>query len=304
MEKIYDLIIVGAGAAGLSAAIYGARANLSTAVIDSKNIFGGQMLNTPEIDNYPGLPSMSGFELSEKFYSHASKYNVDFFEEKAEKLRCEKDIKSIICKSGSILKGKTVIIASGGVHRKLGVPGEERLLGKGVGYCASCDGALFREKEVFVAGGGDTAFVYAIYLSRICSRVHLIHRRDKFRAAESYVARLRNMKNADIITNEIIKSINGNEKVESITVMSGSAEKEYPADGIFIAIGVEPDKSLYEEILDTDPVGFIIAKEDCKTSVEGIFAAGDVRSKYFRQISTAVGDGACAAHSAELYLER
>ncbi len=302
MDKRYDLIIIGSGPAGLAAGIYAERARLDTLVIEKEYVSGGQVINTYEVDNYPGLPGINGFDLSMKFREHADKLGVRFVTDKVTEIRRRAEENLVVCEEGTY-RSRAVIIASGAVHRKLGVPGEEEFAGAGVSYCATCDGAFFRDKDVAVAGGGDVAIEDAVFLARICRKVYLIHRRDELRGAKILQETLMGLENVEILWNSTVEEIRGEGQVKSLllrnTKTGGTSELE--VRGIFIAVGILPDSRAFEGLVSMDH-GYIIAGEDGKTDVPGIFAAGDVRTKALRQIVTAVADGANAVASAERYL--
>ena len=299
MEHIYDLIIIGSGPAGLSAAIYAQRARLDALVIEKEMMSGGQVLTTYEVDNYPGLPGINGFDLGMKFREHADRLGARFAEDQV--LQVEKTEEGFLVKGEKeIYRTSTVLIATGAAHRKLGVPGEERLAGLGVSYCATCDGAFFRDKVTAVAGGGDVALEDAIFLSRICRKVYLIHRRDELRGAKSLQEAVMALDNVEILWDTVIEEIQGDGQVESLKLKNKKTgeERDLPVQGVFIAVGITPNSQAFEGTVEMDR-GYIIAGEDCRTSVPGILAAGDVRTKQLRQIVTAAADGANAVTSAE-----
>lgn len=302
MGKIYDVVIIGSGPAGLTAAIYAKRAELETIVIEKEIASGGQVLNTYEVDNYPGLPGINGYDLGMKFREHADKLGAEFVTDDVMRVEKADDLFVVVCEEASYTT-RTVIIATGASHRKLAVPGEEELTGMGVSYCATCDGAFFRNRVTAVTGGGDVAIEDAIFLSRLCKKVYLIHRRDELRGAKTLQTQLFSLENVEVVWDTVIEKINGEEQVESITiknVKTGSTE-DLPVDGVFIAVGINPQSGAFDGLVDMDH-GYIKAGEDCETSVPGIFAAGDVRTKQLRQVSTAVADGANAITSVERYL--
>lgn len=301
---IYDVIIIGSGPAGLSAAIYAKRAELECVVIEKAGLSGGQIINTYEVDNYPGTPGISGFDLSTKFREHCDKLGTEFVTGEVISLELEDDIKVIKLDDNSVYKSKTVIVATGGVPRHLDVEGEEQFSGLGVSYCATCDGAFFRKKTVAVVGGGDVAVEDAIFLARICERVYVIHRRDQFRANKSSTAKLLAMENVTVLWDSVVERINGSEAVESMEVknVKNSEKRKLDVSGVFIAVGYLPNSEAYRNTVATDGGGYIIAGEDCETNVPGIFAAGDVRTKELRQIITAAADGANAITAVEKYL--
>ena len=303
MEKIYDLVIIGSGPAGLSAAIYGVRAKLDLLVIEQEMMSGGQILNTYEVDNYPGLPGISGFDLGMKLREHADKLGAVFAEDTVTGLEVKEDgVKQVIC-AGAVYEAKTVIIAGGAHHSLLGIPGEQELTGMGVSYCATCDGAFYKNKTTAVIGGGDVALEDAIFLARLCGKVYIVHRRDEFRGARVLQERLLSMENVVPVMDSVGVSVNGSGKVSSLTVknVKTGEEKDLAVDGVFIAVGIVPNSDPYK-VVARDEKGYIIAGETCETSVPGIFAAGDVRGKQLRQVITAAADGANAVTSAERYL--
>jgi len=303
MSKLYDLIVIGSGPAGLAAAIYGVRAKLDLLVIEKEMMSGGQIINTYEVDNYPGLPGINGFDLAVKFRGHAEKLGAEFTEDKVKDLIPEENgNKKVICEKETY-ETKTVIIASGAHHSLLNVQGEKELSGKGVSYCATCDGAFYKKKVTAVVGGGDVALEDAIFLSRLSAKVYIIHRRNEFRGAKILQEALLGTANIEPVYDSIVEKINGTDKVDSVTVRNVRTEekKEIPADGVFVAVGIVPDSDAFS-CVKRDEKGYVIAGEDCRTNIPGIFAAGDVRTKQLRQIITAASDGANAVTSAEKYL--
>lgn len=303
MEQIYDVLIIGSGPAGMTAAIYGKRAGLSVAVLEGNYINGGQILNTYEVDNYPGLPGISGLDLADKFKEHAASHGAEFLRGKAESVSLEGNIKVVHTRKEDF-RCRTLVISSGAVHRKLGVPGEETLNGMGVSYCATCDGAFFRDKTVAVVGGGDVAVEDAIFLARGCRKVYVIHRRDQLRAAKTLQDSLFATEGVEMYWNGVVTRIDGENKVQRITVENTKTgeSQELEVDGVFIAVGITPDTGFVKDFVELDSQGYIIAGEDGKTSVPGVFAAGDVRTKQLRQVITAAADGANCITSAEEYL--
>lgn len=302
---MYDLIIIGSGPAGLSAAIYAKRAGLELLVLEKAPMSGGQVLNTYEVDNYLGMPGMNGFDMGMKFREHTDKLGIDFQEAQVRSLTVRDGVKVIGTDDGE-LEAKTVILATGAVHAHLGVPGEEELAGVGVSYCATCDGAFFRGKTVAVAGGGDVALEDAIYLARFCKKVYLIHRRDEFRGARVLQEELKKLENVEILYSCTVEEIRGGECVESLLVRNVKTEEisELEADGIFVAVGIRPSTELVRELAECDEAGYVLAGEDCATNIPGLYAAGDVRKKPVRQIITAVADGANAAVAAGAFCSR
>lgn len=303
MSVIYDVIIVGSGPAGLAAAIYGQRAGLSSLVLEESYVSGGQVLNTYDVDNYPGLPGISGMELAEKFHEHAKSMGASFLTAAVTAIREEGDRKVVETAKGD-LSARTVILATGAHHRLLGVPGEERLTGMGVSYCATCDGAFFRDKTVAVVGGGDVAVEDAIFLARGCKKVYVIHRRDQLRAAKILQEKLLSLDNVEMKWNCVAEEILGDSQVSGVKVrdVKTGEGSELAVSGVFIAVGILPNTGFLGDFVQLDEGGYIVAGEDMKTSVPGVFAAGDVRTKALRQIITAAADGANAITSVEAYL--
>ena len=301
---MYDLIIVGAGPAGLAAAIYAARAELKFIVLEKEIMSGGQIINTYEVDNYPGLYHMGGFDLAMKFCEHADALGASFVTGEVEKIEEISGGKKVICKDGTEYETKTVILSGGAKHRKLEVPGEDALAGSGVSYCATCDGAFFRGKEVAVVGGGDVAVEDALFLARLCKKLYVIHRRDTIREAKTLVSRLVSTENVEIIYDSVVKEIQGKFKVESIVLTNKKTaeERTVSLEGVFIAVGMLPETKSYEGLVELDSSGYIKADETGITSCPGIFAAGDIRTKELRQVVTAASDGANAVQSVERYL--
>ena len=302
-EKIYDVIIIGSGPAGLSAAIYAERAKLSTLVLEASYISGGQVVNTYEVDNYPGLPGISGMDLGNTLREHAEKLGTQIVQARVTELELEGEVKKVITRKETY-RSKTVLIATGAVHRGLGVAGEKELSGSGVSYCATCDGAFFKNLTVAVVGGGDVAVEDAIFLARACKKVYVIHRRDSLRAAKVLQERLFALPNVEMVWNSTVKEITGEMQVESITIsnLKENVEEKLLVDGCFIAVGILPNNKLVKDSLDLDEGGYIKAGEDGITSIPGVFAAGDVRTKQLRQIITAAADGANSITSIQNYL--
>ncbi len=300
---MYDVIIVGAGPAGLTAAIYAKRAMLNVLVIEKSYMGGGQVLNTYEVDNYPGLKGISGFDLGNKFQEHAKELGVDIIEADVVDIVDKGKIKEIITEEKTY-EARSVIISTGASHRKLNVPGEEELTGMGVSYCATCDGAFFKDKTTVVVGGGDVAVEDAIFLSRMCKKVYLVHRRDELRAAKMLQDTLLGKDNIEVVWDSVVEKINGEAQVESISIknVKTNEQKVIMTDGVFVAIGMTPNNDIVEKLVEVDKNGWIIAGEDCKTSKEGFWAIGDVRTKALRQIITAAADGANAITSIQNYL--
>ena len=300
--KIYDLVIIGSGPAGMSAAIYAQRAMLDFIVIEKEYMPGGQVVQTYEVDNYPGIPKTNGMDLGMKFSEHAKELGVESITAEVKEINADNEIKEIILKNGDILKTKTIILATGAVHQTLGVEGEEKLKGMGVSYC---DGAFFRNKVTAVVGGGNVALEDALFLSRMCEKVYLIHRRDEFRGAKILQDEVKKNDKIEILWNTIVTKIDGDEVVQSIQLqdVDNHVDKSLDVDGIFIAVGTKPASKLLSGKLSTDEKGYIIAGEDGVTNIPGIFVAGDGRSKNLRQVVTAVSDGANCVYSVERYLQ-
>ncbi|MBO5114072.1 MAG: FAD-dependent oxidoreductase [Lachnospiraceae bacterium] len=325
---MYDVIIIGSGPAGLSASVYAKRAGLKALTLEKNPVSGGQVLNTYEVDNYLGLPGINGFDMGMKFREHADGLGCEF--QTAEVLsvckehREEKQLKAasvnetavdaafepvraqgfMIETDEGVFRAKAVVAAMGAVHAKLGIPGEEEMAGRGVSYCATCDGAFFRGKVTAVIGGGDVAVEDAIFLARGCEKVYLIHRRDELRAAKILQEEVMSLPNVEIIWDTVAEKIEGNGQVEGISLKNVKTgdKMELPVDGVFVAVGILPDSEILKEIVNCDPKGYVLAGEDGVTDVPGIFAAGDIRSKKLRQIVTAVADGASAIQSVQEYL--
>lgn len=302
MSKMYDVVIIGSGPAGLTAAVYGKRAELNMVVIEKELASGGQVLNTYEVDNYPGLPGINGYDLGMKFREHAEKLGAEFVTDEVLRIETSENGFTVVGEE-KIYPTKTVIIATGAHHRKLSVIGEEELAGMGVSYCATCDGAFFRNKVAAVVGGGDVAIEDAIFLARMCKKVYLIHRRNQLRGAKTLQTQLFNQENVEILWDTIVEEIEGGDQVESLTIKNSKTEEtqKLAVDGVFIAVGINPQSKAFDNLVEMDH-GYIRAGEDCETNIPGIFAAGDVRTKQLRQISTAVSDGANAITSVERYL--
>jgi thioredoxin reductase (NADPH) len=303
-DKIYDVIIIGAGPAGMTAAVYTSRANLSTLMIE-RGVPGGQMVNTEEVENYPGFDSILGPDLSNKMFEHAKKFGAEYAYGDIKEVIDGKEFKLV--KAGSKeYKARAIIIATGAEYKKLGVPGEAELGGRGVSYCAVCDGAFFKNKQLVVVGGGDSAVEEGVYLTRFAEKVTIVHRRDQLRAQKILQERAFANDKVDFIWNHTVKQINEKDgKVGSVTLVStvDGSEREFPCDGVFIYVGMVPLTKPFENLGITNEAGYIVTNELMETKVPGIFAAGDVREKHLRQIVTATGDGSIAAQSAQHYVE-
>lgn len=300
--KVYDVLIVGGGPAGYTAALYATRSGFKTAVLERLSP-GGQMATTSQVDNYPGYPEgVDGFELGEKMQQGAERFGAETIFAEVNSADLKANPKCLDTSEGKIY-GKTVILATGAEPRKLGLPDEDTLLGKGIAYCATCDGMQFKGKVVAVNGGGNTAVEDALYLAKLCKKVYMVHRRDALRAAPVYLESLKK-NGVEILWNSKIVELLHDKRLTGmrLTDTKTAVKRDVPVDGIFVAIGRVPDSQLYADQIATDEAGYILAGEDMKTSEPGVFAAGDVRKKSLRQIITAAADGALAAHSAEEFL--
>ena len=298
---MYDIIIIGAGPAGLTSAIYVRRASKKVLVLEAKT-YGGQIINTLDIENYPGEEHISGFDFATKIYNQAKSLGAEIAFEKVTDIKDLGTEKEVITVKNTY-KAKAIIIATGSENRKLGLVNEDELTGKGVSYCATCDGNFFRKKNVAVVGGGNTALEDALYLADIAEKVYLIHRRDEFRGLESTVNLLKEKENVEFIYNSNVTKLNADEKLKSIEVTNKDGSmKTIDVDGLFVAIGRIPENQNFAKIIDLDDGGYIIANEDCHTNVDGIFVAGDNRVKEVRQLVTATSDGAVAATAAIKYV--
>ncbi|WP_404409615.1 thioredoxin-disulfide reductase [Jeotgalibacillus malaysiensis] len=303
-EKIYDVIIIGAGPAGMTAAVYTSRANLSTLMLE-RGVPGGQMANTEDVENYPGFDHILGPDLSNKMFEHAKKFGAEYAYGDVKSIEDGRDYKTI--KAGSKeYKARAVLITTGAEYKKLGVPGEKELGGRGVSYCAVCDGAFFKNKDLVVVGGGDSAVEEGVYLTRFANKVTIVHRRDELRAQKILQQRAFDNEKIDFIWNSTIKEINDKDgKVGSVTLVStkDGSETEFAADGAFIYIGMVPLTKPFEGLGILNNEGYIETDEKMQTNVPGIFAAGDVRDKTLRQIVTATGDGSVASQAIQHYVE-
>jgi thioredoxin reductase (NADPH) len=303
-EKIYDVIIIGAGPAGMTAAVYTSRANLSTLMLE-RGVPGGQMANTEEVENYPGFNSILGPELSNKMFDHAKKFGAEYAYGDVKEIINGEEYKTIIAGSKEY-KARSIIISAGAEYKKIGVPGEKELGGRGVSYCAVCDGAFFKQRELVVVGGGDSAVEEGVYLTRFASKVTIVHRRNELRAQKILQDRAFDNEKIDFIWNHTLKEINDKDgKVGSVTLLNtvNGEEREFKADGVFIYIGMLPLTKPFESLGITNENGYIETNEQMETKVPGIFAAGDIREKTLRQIVTATGDGSIAAQAAQHYVE-
>lgn len=294
-----DVAIIGAGTAGLTAAIYARRAGRSVVIFEGEAP-GGQIINTPEIDNFPGLPGVSGYEYANKLYEQAQQFGAEFVFDTVKKVSgsLEEGFR-IITEYGTECEVKTIIIASGVKRREMGLAGEQEYTGRGISYCATCDGAFFKGKTAAVFGGGNTAVEDAIYLSEICKKVYIIHRRNQFRADATLVDELLANDNVETKLSYTVSAIHGDDKLTSVTLTSVEGrDEELVTDALFVAIGLIPENGVFKDLVDLDEAGYVIADETCETSAPGVFAAGDCRTKDVRQLVTAAADGATAAISA------
>ena len=297
----YDVGIIGSGPAGLSAAIYAKRANLSAVVIEKEYEGTGQIAESGQVDNYLGLPGISGYDLGEQFREHAVKLGVSFLEQEVTEIKKEDSaVFTIIFEDGSSVEAKTVIYAAGATPRRANIPGEQEYSGKGVSYCAICDGSFYRGKKVAVLGGGDTALDDAVYLADLAEQVYVIHRRKEFRGAATTVEKLRKKENVTFVLEHQVKEITGAEKVNGVVLEDGTA---IAVDGVFVAYGSVPQTNLLKELVTLDAAGYVKAEETGETSLAGLYVAGDARTKKLRQVVTAVSDGANAATAVVEYLK-
>lgn len=300
---MYDIIIIGAGTAGLSAAIYGVRAGKKTLVLDG-TFYGGQIVNTQAIENYPGISNVSGFDFVYGLYNQAIELGTEYKNERVTSIRRLEDGNEVVTDMGKYTS-KTIILAMGGNRKKLGVAREEELTGRGVSYCATCDGAFYKGKNVAVVGGGNTAVDDAIILSQFCEKVYLIHRRDTFRAEDRLVERAKERDNIEFVINSTVCELLGDNKLDAVMLsdVNTGDTRRFDVDGLFVAVGVSPASDIVSGLVEMDLDGYIIADESCKTSVPGILVAGDIRTKEVRQLVTAAADGAVAALAAASYID-
>jgi len=302
VKELFDVIIVGGGPAGIAAGLYAARMNLRTVLVD-RGPLGGQLHNTELIEDYPGIESILGPELASKMADHARKFGLDAREfEPVTSIEADGEDKVVRLDSGAELRAPAVIMAAGGLPRKLEVPGETELAGRGVSYCAVCDGAFFKNEVLAVVGGGDAALEEGDFLTRYASRVHIIHRRGEFRAQPILQDRARANQKIDFIFDAKVKEITGNGKVSAIRYDLHGKEVELPVGGVFIFVGFTPNSDILKIHVEHDAHGYILTGPDMKTSVDGIWAVGDVRAQLTKQIATAVGDGTTAAVSASAFV--
>ena len=301
---MYDIIIIGAGPAGMTAAIYASQARKKILILE-KSVYGGQIVSADKVKNYPGFEEISGYEYATKLYNQVKTFNPDFKFEEVIEIKNNNDFKEVITNKNSY-KGKSIIIATGSKNRKLGLPNEDKLIGKGVSYCSTCDGMFFKDKTVAITGGGNNAIDDALYLSDIANKVYLIYRQKDFKIDSINLEKLKERANVEFILNSNITELIGNDKLESISVKENdtNVENKIDVDGIFIAIGHIPVSSMCKNLVKTNELGYIIADENCNTNIEGIFAAGDIRIKLVRQLTTACSDGTVATLNACKYLNK
>lgn len=299
---MYDMLIIGAGPAGLTAAIYGQRAGKKTLLIDETG-FGGQIVNTPEVENYPGLKKVSGLEFAQSLYEQATSFGAEIVYEKAVAI-CDNGKEKTVKTGNGEYTGRAVILATGAKNRPLGIADEEKFVGSGLSYCATCDGAFFRGRDVAVIGGGNTALEDAEVLSAIARKVYLVHRRDSFRGEAAAVARLTEKENVELVLDSVPEGLLGNMMISGLSVrnVKTGETRNLQVQGVFVAIGQIPDNGAFAEVVELDEKGYIRAEESCETGRPGIFTAGDCRTKKVRQLTTAASDGAVAALAAADYI--
>ena len=294
-----DVAIIGAGTAGLTAAVYARRAGASVTIFEGE-ASGGQIINTPEIDNFPGLPGVSGYEYANKLFEQAQAFGAEFVFDKVKKVEGSLEEGFVLTTEyGTVCEAKTIIIASGVKRREMGLAGEQEYTGRGISYCATCDGAFFKGKTAAVFGGGNTAVEDAAYLANICKKVYIIHRRNEFRANKALVDEMLAHDNVETKLSFTVSAIHGDDKLTGVTLTSVDGhDEELPTDALFVAIGLIPENGVFLQLVDLDDAGYVIADETCETSTPGVFAAGDCRTKDVRQLVTAAADGAVAAVAA------
>jgi thioredoxin reductase (NADPH) len=300
---LFDIIVIGGGPAGLTAAVYARRAGKSVLVLE-KDALGGQITWSPKVENYPAVPSVSGMDLGNRMAEQAMEMGAEVEIDEALRIEDRGSHKRVYGSFGTEYDGRAVILAAGAKPRKLGLIREEELVGSGVGYCAVCDGAFFKGQPVAVNGGGNSALQDAVLLSELCSRVYVIHRRDGFRGEEALVEVLHGKENVEFVLNAVITELKGEKELSGVTVEQNGVSREIPVSGLFVAIGHEPDIGAFADLVETDARGYAASGEDCLTKTEGIFVAGDCRSKKIRQVTTAAADGAVAALAACAWLDR
>ena len=300
---MWDIIIIGAGPAGMTAAIYARRAAKSVLVLEALS-YGGQIINTPDIENYPVAAHISGFDFATKVYEQAKALGAEFKFEKAVSIEDGGEEKTVHTAKNAYT-GKAVIIATGSENRKLGVEGEDKLVGRGISYCATCDGAFYRKKTVAVVGGGNTALEDALYLADLAEKVYLIHRRDEFRAEAATVERVKSRENVELVLDSVVKSLIADKKLTAVEAVNKHGEtRTIEVNGLFVAVGRIPENQNFAQVIALDSAGYALSGEDCHTDTPGIFVAGDNRVKEVRQLVTATADGAVAATEAIKYLNQ
>jgi thioredoxin reductase (NADPH) len=299
----YDTIIIGSGPAGLAAAIYAQRAQLQAIVIEKEYMGTGQIAESEQVDNYPGLPGINGYDLGEKLREHAAGLGSTFVEGEVEKLTQEANGWTAVLEDGTAYESATVIYAAGASHRKLDIAGEAEFAGRGVSYCAVCDGAFYQNRTVTVIGGGDTALSDALLLSKMADTVYLVHRREEFRANPTLQKKVRETANIQLVLNAVPTEIVGERSVSGVRIRQQGSERTLPTDGVFVAVGIQPNTALLRETELLDAQGYLCAAEDGITKAAGLFAAGDVRTKPLRQVVTAVADGANCVTAVQDYLQ-
>ncbi len=299
---MYDIIIVGGGPAGLTAAVYARRAGRSALVIE-KDAFGGQITQSPRVENFPGYAAISGTELADRLLAQAMDQGAEVELEEVTEIRADGAVKTVVCASGAAFECRAVVLATGAKPRMLGLPREAELTGNGVSYCAVCDGAFYRDRAVAVVGGGSSALQDALLLSETSSKVYLIHRRESFRGEQALVAALRRRANVEFVLNAQVRELLGADELTGVAVEQEGVRRELAVEGVFIAVGAQPDNAAFAPLLKLDGTGYADAREDCRTPTEGLFVAGDCRTKAVRQLTTAAADGAVAALAAAEWLD-
>lgn len=299
---MYDIIVIGGGPAGLTAATYARRAGKTVLVIE-KAAFGGQITWSPKVENFPTIISISGTELGDRLLEQAMEQGAEVELEEVTAVEADGDVKRVRCDSGAEYEAKTIIIATGAKPRMLGLEREEELVGSGVGFCAVCDGAFYKGRDVAVNGGGNSALQDAMLLSETCRKVYLIHRRSSFRGEEKLVEALRRRENVEFILESTVEELLGDTELRGIAVRHPGGRREIELDGLFVAVGHEPDNKIFAELMELDAAGYAVSGEDCRTKTPGVFVAGDCRRKAVRQLTTAVADGSAAALAACAYID-
>ena len=299
---MYDIIVIGGGPAGLTAATYARRAGKTVLVIE-KAAFGGQITWSPKVENFPTIISISGTELGDRLLEQTMEQGAEVELEEVTAVEADGDVKRVRCDSGAEYEAKAIIIATGAKPRMLGLEREEELVGSGVGFCAVCDGAFYKGRDVAVNGGGNSALQDAMLLSETCRRVYLIHRRSSFRGEEKLVEALRRRENVEFILESTVEELLGDTELRGIAVRHPGGRREIELDGLFVAVGHEPDNKIFAELMELDAAGYAVSGEDCRTKTPGVFVAGDCRRKAVRQLTTAVADGSAAALAACAYID-